>query len=180
MATTAVKNRRLLALLLLLAVGMFGFGFALVPLYNVFCDLTGLGGKGSDATVAGEEIADLRPDYSRRIGIEFVAMVSDRAPFLFKPLQKKIHLSPGELKTVRFLARNLSPQPRTVRFVPSYDPGYAKDYFKKVACFCFTQLPFRPGEEKLLEVRFVVDPALPEKVTDITLFYMLYDTTKAP
>lgn len=176
--TLVTKNRRLLGLMALVVVGMFGFGFALVPLYNVFCDITGLGGKGSDTAFTSEEISGVRPDFSRKIGLEFVSMVSGDAPFVFKPLDKKVHLHPGELSTIPFLARNLSDQPRVVRFVPSVDPGYAKDYLKKVACFCFAEQTFGPHEEKLLEVRFVIDPALPENVADMTLFYMLYDITK--
>jgi cytochrome c oxidase assembly protein subunit 11 len=154
----------------LLAVVMFGFGFALVPLYNVFCQVTGLNGKtGGPASVA------FRPEPERTVWVELLVTVNTQAPWSFRPAVTRIAVHPGELYTTRFLAQNPTGEAHTVQAVPSVAPGAAAPYLKKVECFCFTRQAFAGHEARELPLRFALDPALPPEVGTLSLAYTLFD-----
>lgn len=154
--------------LLLVAVGMFGFGFLLVPLYDVFCEVTGLNGKTNSAPVAvSEQVVE-----NREVEVEFI--VSSRGGFDFAPPQPRMSVKPGKMYAADFFAKNLRQMPRVAQAVPSVSPAIAARYFIKTECFCFDQQQFGAGEGKDMPVRFIVDPDLPVDVETITLSYTLY------
>jgi len=153
-----------------LTAGMFFFGFALVPLYDIFCDLTGLGGRTADAPMQAEE----RVDAARTVRVEFVASVGAAAPWEFRPISSSMRIHPGEIREATFHARNLTQQSLSGQAVPSVAPGLAARHFKKIECFCFTEQAFAAGEARDLSVRFLVDPNLPEHIDTVTLGYTFY------
>lgn len=154
------------------AVGMFGFGYLLVPAYDVFCEITGLGGR-TNATPATVVAA---PELNRSIDLEFVTTVNQSAPWSFNPQAPGMTVHPGGIYEAVFIAENLSGRQQIAQAVPSIAPPRAAQYFKKLDCFCFTTQEFAPNEERELLVRFVVDRNLPEYVDTITLSYTLFDT----
>jgi cytochrome c oxidase assembly protein subunit 11 len=167
-------NRSLAIRLLLLAVGMFGFGFLLVPLYDVFCDLTGFGGRTNESAVV---IAENR-DESRELQLEFVTTVNEFAPFVFEPVVKSMAVQAGGLYEAVFIARNLTGRRKIAQAVPSVAPSIAGRFFKKLDCFCFTNQEFAANEERELLVRFIVDSELPDYVDTLTLSYTFFDTAR--
>ena len=158
----------------LLAVAMFGFGYLLVPLYDVFCEITGFGGKTNGTAVAAVE----RVDESRTVTVEFVTTVNQYAPWEFRAEKATMEVHPGKLYRASFRARNLSGQDKTAQAVPSVAPNAAARYFRKTECFCFTEQPFAPEEERELEVQFIVDSQLPDYVDTVTLSYTFFDTVR--
>lgn len=168
------SHGRLVAKLFLVVVGMFGFGFALVPLYRVFCDITGFGGKLGEGPVA---YAAQTVDENRLVTVEFVGTVDPGSPWSFRPAVAKMQVHPGELNKTSYLAANLTE--RRVVGQASYNvaPGKAARYFGKPDCFCFTNQPFAPGEARELPVTFYVDPALPADVNTVTLSYTFFDVS---
>ena len=168
------KNSRLVIKLVAIAVGMFGFGYALVPLYDVFCDLTGLNGKTN--TVAASKL-DYEVDVGREVTVEFITSLNESAPMVFKSETKKMRVHPGEYYTVNFFAENTTGKKMVARAIPSITPGQAAEYFKKTECFCFSEQLGNPGEGKTRPVRFVVNPELPDHYNTITLSYTFFDIT---
>jgi len=166
-------NRRLIARLGLVVVGMFGFGFALVPLYDVFCDITGINGKGNGNAV--EKSATMPADLERWVTVEFMAHVQGNLAWEFRPETKKIKVHPGQATDVMYYARNATDRQVVAHAVPSVAPALASKYFTKTECFCFTQQTLGPGEEKEMPVRFIVDPDLPDEVMTLTLSYTFFD-----
>ena len=164
------SHRALTGKLLLMAVGMFGFGFLLVPLYDVFCEITGLNGKtASTAAVVTEA-----PDLTRTVNIEFTGTVNQGGPWDFRPEQPRMQVHPGKLYATTFFARNLSDEALVAQAVPSVAPGQAAGYFRKTECFCFERQDFDAGEMRDMPVRFIVDPDLPDYVETITLSYTMF------
>lgn len=169
-----MQNKYLSLKLTLLTVAMFGFGFALIPAYGVFCDLTGLGGRTSmDAATV-----DARPDYSRSVRMEFVASVNRGTPFEFRPATSSMRLVPGEVYETAYFAQNLTGAGITTTAVPSVTPGLAADHVKKIECFCFTEQKFDPNEGRDMGVIFMVDRDLPEHIDTLTLSYALFASEK--
>jgi cytochrome c oxidase assembly protein subunit 11 len=164
------RHRSLVLRLGALALAMFGFGFLMVPLYDVLCDITGIGGRTAD-TVAAAPVA---ADTDRRITVEFVASVNEYAPWEFRPEVASLSVEPGRLYDVAFLARNLTDRHLTGQAVPSVAPGRGARYLKKTECFCFRAQAFGPAESRQLGVQFYVDPALPEYVDRLTLSYTMF------
>lgn len=160
--------------MLLIVVGMFGFGFALVPLYDVFCDITGLNGKTSDTPY---QAVDVAVDKSRTVKVRFFATNNDGMPWEFKPAVSSIEVHPGEAVTTEFFARNPRPVAMIAQAVPSVVPFEAAAYFHKTECFCFNQQPLEGKGETLMPLQFIVDVDLPETVSTITLAYTLFDVT---
>lgn len=161
--------------LLLATALMFSFGFALVPLYDVFCDLTGINGKTSTmAATADKAVVDAK----RTITIEFLARPNADMPWIFAPQTQKMTVHPGEIKLVYYEAQNTTAGTMTGQAVPSVSPGQAALYFNKMECFCFNQQVLTAGQKLLMPLQFYVDPALPEQFSTITLSYTLYDMTK--
>jgi len=166
------SSRSLTVRLLLLAVGMFGFGFLLVPLYSVFCEITGLNGKTNAEAATDVAVA---PDVNRDVDLEFVTMVNQYAPYEFHAELDGMTLHPGGIYEAIFIARNLTDKHRVAQAVPSVAPQQAAAYFKKLECFCFTEQEFMPGEEKRMPVRFIVESELPDFIDTITLSYTFFD-----
>jgi cytochrome c oxidase assembly protein subunit 11 len=169
-AATARANRRLLAKLAVIACAMFGFGFALVPLYEKICEVTGIRGALKPATLD----AGTRVDGARLVTIEFDSN-THQLGWVFKPVQRSIRVHPGELATIAYEVRNPLDRPVTGQAVPSFGPLYAGQYLRKIECFCFTQQTLGPGEVREMPVAFVVDPTLPKDVHTITLSYTFFE-----
>ena len=168
------ENRKLLLKLLAFSLGAFGFGYALVPLYDVMCDITGF---GNDKRLAERSVIDAKPDPSRTITVEFLAQLPSVGNWEFRPLQPSMEIHPGQLYTADFVAKNLTGRDTVAQAVPMMSPTKVAAYFHKTECFCFTPQHFRQGEERELPVRFVVDPAIPADIDRITLAYTFYDET---
>jgi cytochrome c oxidase assembly protein subunit 11 len=162
------QNRRLSTKLAVVAVGMFGFGFALVPFYNQICAALGVNSLEKPG-----EIANTQVDYSRTVQIELDSNSYD-LPWRFKPLVRHVTVHPGELTTVEYEVVNARAFAVTGQAVPSYGPQHAAEYFKKVECFCFTQQTLAAGETRRMPVTFVIDPKLPAGVTTIGLSYTFF------
>jgi cytochrome c oxidase assembly protein subunit 11 len=166
------ENQRLTLKLLGFALGSFAFGFALVPFYDVLCDITGFGNQQS-LTEARTVIE--QPDDSRTITIDFMTDLPTVGNWEFRPLVASMQVHPGRLYSTEFIAKNLTGHATTAQAVPNIAPGRAAGYFRKTECFCFTPQKFAVNEERPMAVRFVVDPALPHSVDRITLSYTFYD-----
>jgi len=160
--------------LLLIVFGMFGFGFALVPLYDVFCDITGLNGKTNGTAVS--YTAD-GVDTSRTVTVQFITRMAKGIPWQFEPVINEVDVHPGEVKFVNFYAKNESMRDIVGQAVPSVSPGMAAGYFQKIECFCFTQQPLKANEDVEMGLQFYVDVDLPPEITTVTLSYTLYDIT---
>ncbi len=171
------SNRSLVARLVLVTMGMFGFGFALVPLYDVFCDLTGINGK--TGRIEQAEASATQVDESRWVTVEFVANVTSALPWDCGPLQRRVRIHPGEVAEVAFYAHNRAPRDAIGQAVPSVAPSIAGKYFNKTECFCFSQQKLKPGESMEMPVKFIVDPRLPEEITTITLAYTFFESKQA-
>ena len=165
------ENKRVLQNLLFVVLGMFCFGFALVPLYDVFCEYTGLNGKTGVQYVSAEQ---LQVDTSREIKVEFLANTNDGMPWEFKALTYSINVHPGEANRVEFVVKNTTNRDIIGRATPSVSPGLAAAYFKKTECFCFTEQLLKAGEEKIMPVVFIVDPAINKNIREITLSYTFF------
>ncbi|MGI9248223.1 MAG: cytochrome c oxidase assembly protein [Woeseiaceae bacterium] len=168
-------NRKLIGQLLVLVAAMFGFGFLLVPLYDVFCEITGFGGR-TNATAAVVEEA---PDLSREIRVEFVTTVNSYAPFEFAADVDSMTVHPGKMYFATFTAKNLDDNDKVAQAVPSVAPISAAEHFTKIECFCFTSQDFVANEERAMPLQFIIDPDLPEYVDTITLQYTFFDTARA-
>lgn len=167
----ASANQKLLTKLLIIALGMFGFGFALVPFYEKICEVTGIRNvlKADAVTPQSTQV-----DTSRRVSVEFDSNTHKLA-WTFKPLEGSASVHPGALTQVVYEIRNTLDRPVTGQAVPSYAPQYAASYFKKLECFCFKQQTLGPGEVRRMPVVFVIDPALPQDVNSITLSYTFFE-----
>ncbi len=168
------KSKRLAMILLICALAMFGFGYALVPLYNVLCQRLGFNGKTSGMASAAV-VSSI--DESRTITVQFLATNNANLPWKFHPYRTSIEVHPGENTKVAYFAKNLSDQTMTVQAVPSVSPGLAAKYLKKTECFCFAQQTLKSNESMDMPLLFHLDRDLPENVHTVTLSYTLFDTT---
>ena len=168
------KHTSLVKKLVIVALLMFGFGYALVPIYNVFCDITGQNIKIEEAADQGKAFV---VDENREVTVEFITSVNESTPLEFRAETRTMKVHPGEYYTVNFVAKNNLAGPIKAQAIPSIAPGLAEEYFKKVQCFCFTLQTFEGHEEKIMPVRFVVNPELPERYKTITLSYTFFDRT---
>ncbi|WP_109479341.1 cytochrome c oxidase assembly protein [Paraburkholderia sp. C35] len=165
-------NRPMLFKLVVVALLMFGFGFALVPMYRAICEVTGINNLVQrDATA--REAKNTQVDMSRTISIEFDA--NARGPLGFKPEQNSIDVHPGEVTTVMYDVSNQQARTIQAQAIPSYAPKQATEFFRKIECFCFTQQTLKANESKRMPVVFVVDPKLPKDVKTITLSYTFFE-----
>ena len=165
-------NTRVVKRLGIAAVAMFGFGFALVPLYDVFCDITGINGKTGRMEV--EAALSQEVDEDRLVTVEFLSSVNSELPWEFKPMIRKIKVHPGEVTEVSYFARNKTDRLVAGQAIPSLAPGLAAKYFNKTECFCFTRQTLQPSESKEMPLRFIVDPALPEEIRTVSLSYTFF------
>ncbi len=168
------SNGRLIKRLLFICVAMFGFAFALVPLYDVFCDITGLNGKPS---LEQAKVSDTI-DESRAVDVGFITHIQAKAPFKVSADQAIISVQPGAMNKVVFKAKNISGEDRVMQAVPSVAPGLAAKYMHKIECFCFNQQPLKAGEEADLALLFYIDTALPYEIEELTLSYTVFDISK--
>ena len=166
-------HRNLVTSLLVIVVGAFGFGYALVPLYDVFCEITGFGGRTNTEAATVVEA----PDLSREIRIEFMTTVNSYAPFEFAADADSMTVHPGQMYYATFTAKNMTGDDKTAHAVPSVAPLAAAEHFVKIECFCFNSQDFLASEEKAMPLQFIVDPDLPDYVDTITLGYTFFDTT---
>lgn len=158
--------------LFVFAIAMFGFGYVLVPLYDVFCDVTGLNGKTGE--ISAEAVSELVVDYDRTVTVQFDTNVNSALPWKFKAVDKKLVVHPGEVTEVVFVAINTSSSEVTGQAVPSVSPTQASLFFNKTECFCFTQQTLAGHEQKEMVVRFVVETGLPKKISTLTLSYTFF------
>ncbi|HTT42880.1 MAG TPA: cytochrome c oxidase assembly protein [Steroidobacteraceae bacterium] len=165
-------NRRLTLQLLGIAAGAFAFGFALVPLYNVLCSVTGY---GDQKKLLQKVNAIEQPQLDRTVTVEFLADVASAGEWEFRPERRTVRVHPGQLYTAEFFAHNLTGRDTVAQAVPNIAPSEVAAYFHKTECFCFSPQHFNEGEGRDMPVRFIIDPALPEHIDTITLAYTFYD-----
>jgi len=156
----------------LVPIVMFGFAFALVPLYTVFCEITGLNGKTNG--VSYDPVTEYVVDQNRRVTVDFLAATAPGFPVKFYPKMNKLEVIPGKMYTIKYIAENRSDTVITGQAIPSVAPGHAAQYFKKIECFCFTNQTFQPKEPVEMPVSFIVEPALDKSVVNITLSYNFF------
>ena len=170
--TETAATARLVRRLLLVTVAMFGFGFALVPLYEVMCQAFGINGKTAGA-YAGSQ--GQTPDGARTVRVQFLATNAAGMVWEFRPLFSELRVHPGESREALFVAYNPGNRPMAAQAVPSVAPARAAAFFHKTECFCFTRQVLQPGERITMPVRFIVDRDLPADVHSLTLGYTLFD-----
>ena len=169
-------NRQMLSKLAVVTVGMFAFGYALVPLYQAICEMTGINVLAlGEQVLSGQKAApsNSQIDTSRTITVEFDA--NSRGPWQFKPAQRSLTVHPGEMTTVVYEFQNMQNRRMAAQAIPSYAPMQASAHFNKLECFCFTQYTLEPGEKKSWPVVFVIDPKLSKDVSTITLSYTFFE-----
>ncbi len=167
------KNRRLGIILGIVVVAMFGFGYLLVPLYDVLCDALNINGK-----TGGPVAKSVAPvDQSRTITVQFLATTNGNLPWEFYPLQKSIKIHPGENRKIEYFAKNLSGATMSVQAVPSVTPGLASKYLKKTECFCFNQQTLASKATMEMPMIFHIDRDLPKTIRTVTLSYTLFNVT---
>lgn len=184
----AINRNNLLMLrkLVVVAAGMFAFGYALVPMYRAICEFTGINilalGERSVTGTGNARMAapvNTQVDTTRTITVEFDA--NARGPWQFRPAQRSVEVHPGEMVTVMYEFENVQDRVMSAQAIPSYAPRQAAAHFNKIECFCFNQYTLAPGEKKQWPVVFVVDPKLSKDVTTITLSYTFFEVgSKTP
>ncbi|MCX4026707.1 cytochrome c oxidase assembly protein [Endozoicomonas sp. SM1973] len=160
----------------LIVVGMFGFGFAMVPLYDVFCEVTGLNGKTNSEAYQYQSTSTV-VDKSRQITVQFITNLGEGAQWEFKPIVSQVKVHPGQLKSVEFFAKNPTNTTRSSQAVPSISPTEGTIFLQKTECFCFEQQTLQAGEEVVMPMRFVIDQEIPKHIKKLTLSYTLFDVT---
>ena len=172
-------NLQMVTKLLVITVGMFAFGYALIPIYRHVCEALGINILSiSERQVPGNGVvgrlpANTQVDTSRTITVEFDA--NARGPWDFRPAQRSVTVHPGEVATVMYEFRNIQDRTMAAQAIPSYAPKQATAHFSKLECFCFNEYVLKPGESKTWPVVFVIDPKLPKDVTTITLSYTFFE-----
>lgn len=170
------NNQLTLAKMAMVAVVMFGFGYALVPLYDMLCEVTGLNGKTGDIAEA-EAKARYEIDENRWVTVQFLANKNGAMPWEFGPTETQMRVHPGKVYQTAYIASNRGQRDMVGQAVPSVAPGKASRFFNKTECFCFDNQPLAAGETKEMPIRFVVDPRLPKGVGQVTLSYTFFDVT---
>lgn len=171
------KNAKLVRTLVLVAVGMFGFGYALVPIYDVLCEWKWIERDRPDDIKKVPETA-YKVDMSREITVEFLTTLNESTPMVFRAEKKQIKVHPGEYHTVNFYAENKTDKVMLARAIASFSPALTSTYFEKTECFCFSEQTFQPKEAKTMPMRFVINPELPKQYETITLSYTFFDNTE--
>ncbi len=174
---TTRANLRLAVKLGIVTLAMFGFGYALAPMYDLMCQAFGLNGKTGRTEAQAAAVTPV--DTSRTVTVEFTGLATTGLPWEFRPMTRKLDVHPGETREVKYWVRNTSSETITGQAVPSVAPGLTAAHFKKIECFCFSQQTLKPGEAREMPVRFVVEPGLDRGVQTITLSYTFFNTDKA-
>ncbi len=173
------KHTKLIVILTVIVIGMFGFCFALIPIYNSLCKQLGINGKTNTQAI----IYNMKQHHhivdDRWVTVEFIATQSSNMPWKFYPKIKKIKIHPGAMAKLAFYAENQSDHKMTVQAIPSVTPGIAAKYIKKTECFCFTQQTLNQHEAMNMPLLFHLDNKLPSDINFITLSYALFDITKS-
>jgi len=171
------ENFKMLGKLTLVAAGMFGFGYALIPMYQAICEFTGINilaiGERDSTGVRSVNLQNTQVDSTRTITVEFDA--NTRGPWTFKPAQNSVQVHPGELMTVVYEFENVQNRTMSAQAIPSYAPRQAAQHFNKLECFCFNQYTLAPGEKRSWPVVFVIDPRVSKDVSTITLSYTFFE-----
>ena len=171
------ENVKMVRKLGVIALAMFGFGYALVPMYKAICEMTGINilALGEQALPGAKAAVptNTQVDLSRTITVEFDA--NSQGPWKFKPAQRSLQVHPGELTTVMYEFQNTQNRRMAAQAIPSYAPQQATAHFNKLECFCFTQYTLDPGEKKSWPVVFYIDPKLSKDVKTITLSYTFFE-----
>ena len=170
MVTQIQSNLLTMRKLTVVAVAMFGFGYALVPFYNKICEVTGI-----NNVIKADNAVNTQIDLARLVTIEFDSNLRNNLPWTFRPLQMDVRIHPGEMTTAVYEIKNNSDRTVTGQAIPSYGPQLAARYFKKLECFCFSQQTLQPGEARQMPVVFVIDKDLPGDVKTITLSYTFFE-----
>jgi cytochrome c oxidase assembly protein subunit 11 len=177
------KNRKVLGIASFVALAMFGFGFALIPLYNVFCDAFGINGSFSSIEDGTYNSSDETQkalangvDRSRTISMQFLVSDSVGLDLDFRALTKRLDFNPGEVEEVSYYIKNRSDKTVTIQAIPDITPNLAKKYLAKIECFCFRQQTLKPGEERNMPLRFVVNSAIPDNIEILTITYRFIDS----
>ena len=174
-ASQQANIRRTIVRSCVLVAGMGAFAFALVPLYDLFCEITGLNGNTGGQYTATP--AQLTPDKTRLVKVSFITNTNDGMTWDFWSEKGGIRVHPGELRSVNFYVKNTTDRVMVGQAIPSVAPGTAAKFFHKTECFCFNQQVLQPGEEMEMPMRFIVDRDLPKNVESISLSYALFDVT---
>lgn len=169
-------GRKLLAILGVIVIAMFGFGYALVPIYNVMCKQFGINGKTGGAVSYDPAVGYV--DKDRTVTVQFLATNNEGLHWLFHPNVQKLKFHPGEQQRLQYFARNEDDHTMIVQAIPSVTPGIAAQYLKKTECFCFTQQTLKSHQQMNMPIVFHIDPSLPKSITTITLSYTLFDVTE--
>ena len=177
MANQNPSIKRTVKQLCLIVIGMCGFVVALVPLYDLLCEVTGLNGKTGGPYVY--DPATTSPDTSRLVRVNFITNTNAGMSWKFWSAKGGVRVHPGELKEVSFFVKNTSDKVMMAQAIPSLVPSSAAQYFHKTECFCFNQQILQPGEEMEMPMRFIVGRELPKNVQSINLSYALFDITDA-
>jgi len=165
----AVGNAKTLSKLVVVALLMFGFGFALVPFYYKICEATGINAGAEQSLVNNTQV-----DNSRWVTLELDANINAALPWQFKPMQRSLKVHPGQLVQVEYEVVNTSDQAIVGQAVPSYGPARAAAFFKKIECFCFTPQKMAAGERRRMPVLFVLDPSIDKDLQTVTLSYTFF------
>jgi len=170
-----VLNSRTLAKLIVVTIGMFGFGFAMVPFYNKICEVTGLNSGGEQVLAKNTQV-----DTTRWVTLEFDANTNQGLAWQFKPMQRIMKVHPGQLVQVEYEVMNVSSKTVIGQAVPSYGPARAGQYFKKIECFCFRPQTLAAGEKRRMPVLFVLDPGMEKELNTVTLSYTFFNLDEKP
>jgi len=182
MSETENKNKRVVAVSGFIVIAMFGFGFALIPLYDVFCDVLGINGSYQaiedgtyDAGAESERALRHGVDKSRTLTMQFLVTENEALDLEFRALTNKLTFNPGEVKEVNYYVKNRSDKAMVIQAIPDISPNIAKKYLAKIECFCFRQQTLKPGEEKKMPLRFVVNSVIPDNIPVLTITYRYID-----
>ena len=160
--------------LVAMAVGMFGFAYALVPLYEVFCEITGINGRAELQAALQEEVNVSGVKEDREVRIEFIAQVARGLPWVMNPIEGEMVVKVGEMNQTAYHVRSRAQVPMVAQAVPSIAPGEAARYMRKLECFCFEQQELMPGDEMDMGVSFFIDEDLPPDISQMTLSYTMF------
>ncbi|KHF24064.1 cytochrome c oxidase assembly protein [Solemya velum gill symbiont] len=178
MSNQPKSNRKLGLGLASIVVGMFGFGFAMVPLYGLFCDITGINRAGGTGRVAVSDVTMLGVDHDRKVRVDFDSTLNAGLNWEVTPQTTTLEVHPGKVYDVSYRVRNNSDHAVVAQAIPSITPWQATEHFNKTECFCFEQQTLQPGESADLGLRFVLSRTLPEKYNTVTLSYTFMDTNR--
>ncbi len=171
------KNLKLARTLLVVAVTMFGFGYALVPIYDVLCEWKWIERDRPDDIKKVPEVA-YTVDVNREITVEFLTVLNESTPMIFRTETKQLKVHPGQYYTVNFYAENKTNKEMKARAIASFSPALISQYFEKIECFCFSEQTFKAKEAKTMPMRFVINPEIPAQYKTITLSYTFFDNTE--